>query len=136
VAVLVYRHPPADLHLTVSAEPENLAVIRNRLRRWLPSAAISSNTEGDVLLAVGEAAANATEHATRGASHTVQISITARLIDHTLALTVADDGRWQEPVTQKNRGHGIALMKALLDKVDITPTDQGTTVEMVKELAA
>ena len=63
VAVLLYRHPPSSLSVRSPARPTSLALIRERLRRWLPSAAIDADAAEDVLLAVGEAAANATEHA-------------------------------------------------------------------------
>ncbi len=61
--------------------------------------------------------------------------MTARLTKAGLALTVTDDGHWLEPsASEANRGHGIALMHALVDNVEITSTGQGTTVDMLKEL--
>jgi anti-sigma regulatory factor (Ser/Thr protein kinase) len=135
VAVLLYRHPPSSLRLQSPAEPASLAIIRDRLRRWLPSAAINAETAEEVLLAVGEAAANATEHATANATHGVELTVTAQLTKQGLALSVADDGRWHQASTPEgNRGHGIALMNAMVDAVEITSTGQGTTVEMLKEL--
>jgi PAS domain S-box-containing protein len=135
VAVLLYRHPPSSLTLRSPARPASLALIRDRLRRWLPAAAINADTAEEVLLAVGEAAANATEHATQDATHQVELTVTARLTKAGLALTVADDGHWHEPsASQANRGHGIALMNALVDTVEITATGHGTTVDMLKEL--
>jgi PAS domain S-box-containing protein len=135
VAVLLYRHPPSSLTLRSPARPASLAIIRDRLRRWLPAAAINADTAEEVLLAVGEAAANATEHATQDAAHQVELTVTARLTKAGLALTVADDGHWHEPsASQANRGHGIALMNALVDTVEITSTGHGTTVDMLKEL--
>jgi PAS domain S-box-containing protein len=137
VAVLLYRHPPASLTLRSPALPASLAIIRNRLRRWLPAAAINADAAEEVLLAVGEAAANATEHATQDVKHQVELTVTARLTKAGLALTVADDGHWHEPSgSQANRGHGIALMNALVDTVEITSTGHGTTVDMLKELHA
>ena len=134
VAVLLYRHPPASLTMRSPARPACLASIRDRLRRWLPAAAINPDTAEEVLLAVGEAAANATEHATHEATHQVELTVTARLTKEGLALTVTDDGSWLEPSCEANRGHGIALMKALVDTVEITSTGNGTTVDMLKEL--
>ena len=54
-----------------------------------------------------------------------------------LALTVKDNGSWHAPRKRErsaHRGHGSRLMSALVDTVTITPTPQGTTVEMRKEL--
>lgn len=135
VAVLLYRHPPSSLTVRSPARPASLALIRERLRRWLPTAAVNADAADDVLLAVGEAAANATEHAIRGATHEVELNVTARLTPAGLALTVADDGNWHEPsVSGNHRGYGIALMNALVDNVEITSTGHGTTVDMLKEL--
>jgi anti-sigma regulatory factor (Ser/Thr protein kinase) len=135
VAVLLYRHPPSTLNMRSPAQPATLATIRDRLRRWLPAAAINPDTAEEVLLAVGEAAANATEHARKDVKHPVELTVTARLTKAGLSLTVADDGLWAEPSTSEaNRGHGIALMNALVDAVEITATSHGTTVDMLKEL--
>jgi anti-sigma regulatory factor (Ser/Thr protein kinase) len=135
VAVLLYRHPPSSLTMRSPARPASLAIIRDRLRRWLPAAAVNPDTAEEVLLAVGEAAANATEHATRNVTHPVELTVTARLTQAGLALRVADDGHWHESsASEGNRGHGIALMNALVDVVEIKSTEHGTTVDMLKEL--
>ena len=127
---------PAPLRIRLPAIPASLAVIRAHLRSWLPTAAVNASTAADVLLAVGEAASNAVEHAVRGAAGNVELEVTARATDTGLALTVKDNGRWHAPPpsTRGQRGHGSRLMRALVDTVTITPTPQGTTVEMRKEL--
>jgi anti-sigma regulatory factor (Ser/Thr protein kinase) len=127
---------PAPLRILLPAIPASLAVIRAHLRGWLPTAAVKPSTAAEVLLAVGEAASNAVEHAVRGAARNVVVEVTARATDSGLALTVKDNGRWHAPPPspQGQRGHGSRLMRALVDTVTITPTPQGTTVEMRKEL--
>jgi anti-sigma regulatory factor (Ser/Thr protein kinase) len=127
---------PAPMRIQLPAIPASLAVIRAHLRRWLPTAAVSASAAADVLLAVGEAASNAVEHAVRGAARNVVVEVTARATDTGLALTIKDNGRWHAPPTSPagHRGHGSRLMRALVDTVTITPTPQGTTVEMRKEL--
>ena len=127
---------PAPLRIQLPAIPASLAVIRARLRSWLPTAAVNASTAADILLAVGEAASNAVEHAVRGAARDVELEVTARATDTGLALTVKDNGRWHRRASNARgqRGHGSRLMRALVDTVTITPTPQGTTVEMRKEL--
>jgi anti-sigma regulatory factor (Ser/Thr protein kinase) len=128
---------PAPMRVRLPAIPASLAVIRAHLRRWLPTTAVTASAAAEVLLAVGEAASNAVEHAVRGAAHNVVVEVTARATDTGLALTVKDNGRWHVPPSrpQGHRGHGSRLMRALVDTVTITPTPEGTTVEMHKELA-
>ena len=130
------RRGPAPLRIRLPAIPASLAVIRAHLRSWLATVAVNASTAADLLLAVGEAASNAVEHAVRGAVGNVELEITARATDTGLALTVKDNGRWlaPPPSTRGQRGHGSRLMRALVDTVTITPTPQGTTVEMRKEL--
>lgn len=126
---------PVPLNIRLPAVPASLAVIRDRLRSWLPTATVSAAAAADVLLAVGEAASNAVEHAVLGATRNVILEVTARATDTGLALTVRDNGRWHAPSpgSRDQRGHGSRLMKALVDTVTITPSPQGTTVEMRKE---
>jgi anti-sigma regulatory factor (Ser/Thr protein kinase) len=125
---------PAPLRIRLPAIPASLAVIRAHLRSWLPSAAVSPATAADILLAVGEAASNAIEHAVRGVARDVVVEVTARATTTGLALTVQDNGRWRAGPAPGQRGHGSRLMRALVDTVTITPSPQGTTVEMRKEL--
>jgi anti-sigma regulatory factor (Ser/Thr protein kinase) len=129
-------HGPAPLNIRLPAIPASLAVIRAHLRTWLPTARVNPAVASDVLLAVGEAASNAVEHAVHGAARDVIVEVTAHATNTGLALTVKDNGRWHEHPRSapSQRGHGSRLMKALVDAVTITPTPQGTTVEMRKEL--
>jgi anti-sigma regulatory factor (Ser/Thr protein kinase) len=121
--------------LTVSASPECLAIVRRRLREWLTQARVDPESGADVLLAVGEASANAAEHAVVGATRPVTLAVTAAMSGNRLLLTVTDDGRWR-PATEPHghRGHGMNLINALVDSVELTATDGGTTVQMLKEL--
>ncbi len=135
IAAVLYRHPPDPMAITVSAAPANLAVSRERLRAWLAEAGLDSESCADVLLAVGEATANATEHSVVGADHQVRLTISAALNGDMLQLTVSDDGRWKPAtVPQGYRGHGMQLMNALVDSVELTSTPDGTTVAMLKEV--
>lgn len=135
LAVILYRHPPGPLRLTVPATPTSLAPVRNHLRRWLALTGVDSETGADALLAVGEAASNATEHAAAGAGHPVDLTVSATAADGRLRFTVSDNGCWKPPPDLPgNRGHGIRLITALVDDVELITTQQGTTVNMVKEV--
>jgi anti-sigma regulatory factor (Ser/Thr protein kinase) len=131
---------PAPLRIRLPAIPASLAVIRARLRTWLPTAHVTPSAAAEVLLAVGEAVSNAVEHAVRGTACDVEVEVTAWATTTGLALTVKDNGRWHAPprssrsARSAQRGHGSRLMNALVDTVTVTPTPQGTTVEMRKEL--
>jgi serine phosphatase RsbU (regulator of sigma subunit)/anti-sigma regulatory factor (Ser/Thr protein kinase) len=144
VAVLVYRHPPAPLSLQVTADdPSCLALLRARLRQWLPAAGIGRRETTDIIIAAGEAMANAVEHATADRpadAAPVQVTLTARATHSMVQLTVADTGTWRSPPADREqpapgtRGHGVIFMHALMDDVTIDPSAHGTTVTLTKDL--
>jgi anti-sigma regulatory factor (Ser/Thr protein kinase) len=135
VVAILYRHPPDPMTVTMPASPPNLAISRGLLRDWLTEAGVDPESCADVLLAVGEATANATEHSGLGTNHEVLLTVSATLDGNVLKLTVSDDGQWKPAaVTQGHRGHGMHLINALVDSVDVTATPAGTTVAMRKEL--
>ena len=76
-AAVLYRHPPQPLSVTLPAEPGSLAISRGKLREWLNAAGLDSETCADILLAVGEATANATEHSVVNSSGRVDITMDA-----------------------------------------------------------
>jgi PAS domain S-box-containing protein len=143
VAVLIYRHPPAPLTVQIPAEdPSCLAVLRARLRQWLPAAGIRREAT-DIMIAVGEATANAVEHATAGRpadAAPVQITLTACVTHTMVQVAVADTGSWLSPAPDREqpapgtRGHGIIFMHALMDDVTIDSSEHGTTVTLTKDL--
>jgi PAS domain S-box-containing protein len=144
VAVLIYRHPPARLTVQVAADdPSCLALLRARLRQWLPAAGIGAAEATDIMIAAGEAAANAVEHATAGrpaAAPPVQVTLTASAARDAVQLTIADTGTWRPPPTDREqpapdtRGHGIIFMHALMDDVNFDSSPRGTTVTLTKDL--
>lgn len=134
-AAVVYRHPPDPMTITLPAAASSLAISRERMREWLAEAGIDPESCADVLLAVGEATANATEHSIVGADHEVHLTVSAALSGNRLQLTVSDDGRWKPAtVPRGHRGHGMHLINALVDTAAWTTAPNGTTVEMLKEL--
>ncbi|WP_329791501.1 SpoIIE family protein phosphatase [Lentzea sp. DG1S-22] len=130
VALLLYRHP-GPLELSFPAESAQLAPVRKTLRTWLGKCGLPPHAVQNVLVAAGEACANAVEHGKRGnGSHAVWLRVEAFADD--LYLTVKDSGRWKTPRqdVNSNRGRGIALMRATMQHVTITPGPVGTTVDM------
>ncbi|TDT29201.1 PAS domain S-box-containing protein [Streptomyces sp. BK208] len=135
VALLLYRHP-APLELSFPAESSRLAPVRHALRTWLGRCDLPPRTVQNVLVAVGEACANAIEHGHRDApGETIHLRAEALVDD--LRLTVADSGRWKTPRPEKNahRGRGVKLMRALMQHVTITPGPSGTVVDMHTRIA-
>ncbi|MEE6177666.1 SpoIIE family protein phosphatase [Mycobacterium sp. 050134] len=135
VALLLYRHP-APLEMNFPADASHLARTRAALRRWLTQARVDPDLTHDVLIAAGEAVANAIEHGHRSRPEgTITLRATA-LVDH-VELTIADTGTWKtpQPALNPHRGRGITLMRALMADVDIHPASDGTTVHLSARIA-
>jgi len=120
----------------VAIEPaaEQLGALRGALRAWLARAGATASDASDVLIAVGEACANAIEHA--GAEPGAAIEVRGRLIGDEVVLRVRDRGAWRPPAPQPGRGHGLRLMRVLMDHIDIARSSDGTGIELRRRLSA
>jgi PAS domain S-box-containing protein len=130
VALLLYRHP-GPLELSFPAEPAELGRVRRTLRRWLGQCQLDTQQAQNVLVAAGEACANAVEHGHRE-SPGETVRLRAEAFTDRLHLSVADTGKWKPggDSSGTHRGHGITFMRAMMQNVTITTTATGTTVDM------
>ncbi|MFC3502842.1 SpoIIE family protein phosphatase [Micromonospora krabiensis] len=130
VALLLYRHP-GPLELDFPAEATRLAPVRHELRRWLDRCGLDPSTAQSMLVAAGEACANAIEHGHRDRPGG-QIRLRATATAEDLRLTVIDSGHWKnpQPAADTHRGRGLMLMRTLMHQVTITTGAAGTTVDM------
>ena len=130
VALLLYRRSVPPLDLDFPAHPDNLASTRHWLRAWLGNAALDEDFAQDVLVAAGEACANAAEHAYPGQDGIAHLA--ARLTGGHLVVTVSDRGRWKQPPPDNHvlRGRGMPMMEALADAVTVRHDPTGTTVTL------
>jgi PAS domain S-box-containing protein len=134
VAVLALRLEASAgprLGLELAAEPGSLASLRRSLRRFLEDAGADGEEAFAITVAVGEAAANAVEHAygPEDATFTVE----ADAAQGGVRVSVRDGGRWRPP-REDGRGYGLGLMEALVDSVEIEKRENGTTVRLEHRL--
>jgi anti-anti-sigma factor len=137
VAVLVAHrradpHPP--LQLDLQAQPAALPGVRRRLGAWLTALGMGEQDRVGVMVAVGEACANAAEHAYKGVEPG-PMSVTAAVdVDGLLTVTVRDRGTWRPPDRDPgDRGRGLLIMRQLVDGVTLEE-GLGTTVTMSMRL--
>ncbi|MEU7655931.1 SpoIIE family protein phosphatase [Micromonospora taraxaci] len=130
VAVLLYRHP-GPLELDFAAEATGLAPVRSALRSWLERCGLSPTNAYNVLVAAGEACANAIEHGHRD-NPGGRIRLRATATADGLHLSVTDSGHWKTPQPEagNHRGRGLLLMRALMHAITVTPSATGTTIDM------
>jgi anti-sigma regulatory factor (Ser/Thr protein kinase) len=134
VAILALRTVPVAgdrLHLELPAEPKALKSLRSTLGRWLEEAGAGSDESQEIQLACHEACSNVIEHAYRFGEAPLEVE--AWLEDGDITLAIRDSGDWRAP-RETDRGRGLGLMEALMDRVEIVPGETGTTVEMHRRL--
>ncbi|MBN6036912.1 ATP-binding protein [Amycolatopsis sp. 195334CR] len=116
------------------ADPAALAPARHALRAWLTAGGLPAEDVQDVLIAAGEACANAIEHGYRGAGPD-KVLVHATFGVDRLEIVVSDRGTWRPPPLDRGtRGHGRRIMEQLMDKVTVEGGAGGTTVRLVKDL--
>jgi anti-anti-sigma factor len=134
VAVLVAHRSEAalePLQLDLVALPAALPGVRRRLGAWLAGLGMGEQDRVGVMVAVGEACANAAEHAYRG-SEPGPMSVSAHVdADGVLTVVVRDEGTWRPPDRDPgDRGRGLLIMRQLVDTVLFEELPQGTTVTL------
>lgn len=114
------------------ADPGELPGVRGQLRDWLSGLALDPARAYDLLLAAGEACTNSVEHGHRGDRRPVRVE--ALVHEGMVRVTVSDGGSWAEPAAPAGRpalrGHGVAMMRALVADFDLTVGAAGTTVAL------
>ena len=111
-----------------------MSLLRHQLSAWLQAAGATDRELFEIQLAVTEAFTNAVEHPEEPTSHLVEIEGT--VTNRSVAVSVRDDGRWQEESSAKAEGGlGLAIMDTLMDSVVVEPSEDGTTVTMHRRLA-
>ncbi|TFV51707.1 SpoIIE family protein phosphatase [Blastococcus sp. TF02A_35] len=133
VAVLVaHRRATTQeaFRLDLTAVPQALPGVRRRLNAWLTALGMGEQDRVGVMVAVGEACANAAEHAYAG-TEPGPMSVTAQVdVDGVLTVTVHDEGTWRPPDRDPgDRGRGLLIMRQLVDGVTLVE-DHGTTVTL------
>lgn len=126
---------PEHLRLRLPAEARSLPVVRGALDGFTRRAGASDEEVLDLKVACSEACSNVIEHAYGTRAGTFRLNVAAR--EGGVAISVSDSGRWrrEHPRGVRRGGHGLKLMRALTDEVEIrsrTPT--GTEVRMFRRL--
>lgn len=127
----------APLRLDLPADSVSLRGAREEIRGWLEDEGLGRAEAADVVLAVSEALSNSAEHAYPPGEPPSRASVSvevARDSREALTVVVRDRGRWKPPGDAGHRGRGFALMRALMETVDVASGDHGTVVRMRRRL--
>ncbi len=124
--VAVNDAPKSGFLFDFSAIPQAVPIARRALHRYATRLGLDEDHTYALITAVGEAMANAVEHAYRERPGIVRLRV--RNDDSTLYATIEDDGRWRQTPRREERGRGLPLMRALMDGVEIRTNHSHTTI--------
>jgi serine phosphatase RsbU (regulator of sigma subunit)/anti-sigma regulatory factor (Ser/Thr protein kinase) len=117
--------PVPPLTLERLAVRDSLAPMREAFTGWLDSFGPVEDDRQSLKMAVSEAITNAIEHAyPPGRPGPVRL-VASMLPDGFLEVNVADRGRWREPGTADDRGHGLLVIGQLADEMEVRHPPRG-----------
>lgn len=127
-ALFLSRVAPVQAYL-FSAVPAASSLARAIVADEIAALGIAGERRFGIFVALGEAIANAVEHA-YGDDAPGLIRLQTTRNDRFFTLTVEDFGRWRPFVRRPHRGRGIELMHAFMDGVQIRSTHESTCVAL------
>lgn len=128
--------------LVLPNEPARMSEVRSFVSAFLTDVRCPIEVSQEVLLAVGEAAANAASHGRRRDGRS-ELRMRCSRSGPKVAVTIADDGPGFDISSLDARslpdrfaagGRGLFLMKKLMDEVEVDSSEQGTTVTLSRSL--
>jgi anti-sigma regulatory factor (Ser/Thr protein kinase) len=121
---------PLAPEMQFSAIPLAAPIVRALLHRFCDEHSISTPQRFALITAVGEAVANAVEHAYKG-ERPGNLYVRACAGKDDVTIEVEDHGRWRPFQHRDERGRGIVLMHELMDRVRITSAQNRTVITLV-----
>ena len=128
------------LSLSLPRDRSTVPLTRRVLDSALAVFSVTKDCRADIGLAVGEACANAVQHAESGADYHVTVTI----LEDRCVIDVIDDGigvsavhaEGPEPGPDDESGRGLRIIRALADAVELKTGDpRGAAVRIVKFLS-
>ena len=111
-----------------AADPASVDLLRERVLDFADAHGIAEAPRRDVGMAVSEAFANAVHHAYPGGSGAVTVD--AATDGDLLSLRVCDHGTG---VGEERLGLGVQLMRGLAERVEVSPSHDGTGTVVMME---
>ena len=125
------------LTLSLPRDRQTVPLTRRVLDAALTLFSVSKDCRSDIALAVGEACANAVEHAATGAEYRVTVSIH----EDRCVIDVVDDGVGVDAVEtpevgpDDEAGRGLRIIRALADVVELRRGNpRGAALRIIKRL--
>lgn len=128
-----------EVTVCLPREASTVGLVRGMVSSALERLGVADDCIDDIKLALSEACTNVVDHAVDGDEYEVRVAIE----DRRCAIRVVDTGghldlvdlRGHPPDVVSPRGRGVAIMQAVMDRVDfVSQPESGTIVHLVKAL--
>jgi PAS domain S-box-containing protein len=126
LAATILPERPDPVALRLPAAPASAAIARRLAIRFARVAQLAPERTFDLTIAVGEAVANAVEHAYRGTTGDFVLRLSME--GETIVGEVEDLGTWCDANPDEERGRGLAILQAATSRLELTRSPHGTTV--------
>lgn len=126
LAATLLPERPEPVVLRLPAAPASAAVARRLAMRYARIAKLDPQRTFDLTIAVGEAVANAVEHAYRGTHGDFVLRLS--WVDGKVFGEVEDLGTWRTSKPTAERGRGLKILQATTAGLAVNRSDRGTTV--------
>ena len=114
--------------LTLALSAAKAAEMRTWLRARLRENQVPQSASDEIVLGAEEAFALALRHCSRECETVLRVS----MLDDDLYLTISDNGLGPNPSAQRGNRLGLALLRRLMDEVQLQASDDGVVVRLVK----
>jgi anti-sigma regulatory factor (Ser/Thr protein kinase) len=119
-----------QIHQTVPAVPGSVRQLRHAAVAFAAGHGATAEIQGEIALAVSEAATNAVLHAYRVAAQPGSVHLDGQVAADAIRLSVRDEGCGMTPrVDSPGVGLGLPLIAKVTDELEVV-CDGGTTVVM------
>ena len=132
-----------DCELKITSEIVNLEKVEQFTERFTHLIDISDDEREDILIAVTELVNNAIIHGNKQ-DKSKHVSIFCDASIHEVSVSVTDEGKGFDPSKvgnpldsdniERKSGRGIFLLNKLMDSIDYSFSDKGTTITIIKRI--
>jgi len=113
---------------TFSAVPSSARLARTSISHYAERVGMNGDQAFNLLVAAGEAVANAIEHGANEPDTTFSVEVAT--VNDELSIVVESNGHWRNTPAQGDRGRGIPMMRACAKELEISSTFERTRLTL------
>jgi len=129
--------------ISIPSDLEYLSVVDEFIEGLLRGFGADESTIADIAISVSELLNNSINHGNQS-NEELPVTIVIDKEGQDISITISDEGAGFDPAEiadpladenlLKNTGRGLFIVKSLMDKVEVTATDKGTSTTITKQI--